>query len=98
MPILTRRRCLTAAAVPALALAGCVVAAPPPPAPVATAVWEPGHFDREGVWIPGHWRGGNGRYGPPPEPVEAPRGYREGRQWVPGHYDNGAWYPGHWVN
>ncbi len=64
--------------------------------PAFAAEWIGGHYDRAGVWIPGHWVGGVG-VGPPPEVVEAPPGWRPGRVWIVGHYDRlHVWIPGHW--
>jgi hypothetical protein len=40
--------------------AGCYIYAPgppgPPPPPGYAAVWLPGHYNRWGEWVPGHWR------------------------------------------
>jgi len=39
--------------------AGCYVYAPGPPGPPASpphAVWVPGHYNRFGAWVQGHWR------------------------------------------
>jgi hypothetical protein len=60
------------------------------------AAWEPGHYDRRGAWIPGHWIGDGPHRGPPPEDVRPPGGWREGRVWIPAHYDGARWEPGHW--
>ncbi len=83
-----RRNLLAAAGVGVLVLAGV------PPA--YAAHWEPGFYGPHGVWHPGHWVGPGPR-GRPPEPIEAPRGYLEGRVWLPGHYNGPAWIPGHWA-
>ena len=46
-------------------------------------VWSPGHWNRSGIWIHGHWR----------PATAAPKG----KVWVPGHWNRkGVWAPGHW--
>jgi hypothetical protein len=64
---------------------------PPPPVvehrwarPYPGAVWIAGHQE----WVHGGWVWVAGYYAYPP---------RHGAAWVPGHYHNGYWFPGHWA-
>lgn len=51
------------------------------------SVWVPGHHDRYGRWIPGHYRHTHRHH----------HHHRYGRVWVPGHYNRyGRWVPGHY--
>lgn len=69
------------------------VGGPPPPPRADYGRWAPPY--RGAVWIAGHheWRDGRwvwigGYYDYPP---------RRGGYWVPAHYHNGYYRPGHWA-
>jgi hypothetical protein len=62
------------------------------------AEWIPGHYEPHGHWIPGHWVGGGPHRERPPEDLGPPPGWREGRVWIPGHYNGPNWDPGHWAD
>ena len=53
--------------------------------PSPDAVWIAGHHE----WVNGHWVWIGGYYTYPP---------RHHAQWIPAHYHDGYYYPGHWSN
>ena len=73
-----------------LAVFGCVE-----PAPCPGGTWVPGHHNRFGHWVSGHWRCPTPGYGPS-RPDYCPPG--AARVWRPGHYNRwGQWIDGRWV-
>jgi hypothetical protein len=50
-------------------------------APAAAAIWIPGHYAPNGVFIPGHWAGPPDRW--------IPGHYNGAGYWIPGHWRGG---------